>query len=166
MAGLWQSQQHKLAFQTPAFPRDAMLPSCVTVPGILALTFPKKSKWKRSPAWAESVIPEGRVNQNTTHKGTTDAFYLYLYLFSSWSCHFHLSAQNPGLLLKNLGQLGKMSAELQRRITVEMEFGVGEHGLTLIYLTLQWRTHMEKTLVFQGALYEGEKEYLFCKAGS
>lgn len=73
--------------------------------------FHKKKKLKSSPTWAETVIPEGRVNQNTTHRGTADALYLSLYLFSSWSCHFHLSAQNPGLLLKNLGQLGKTSAE-------------------------------------------------------
>lgn len=115
---------------------------------------------KKLPSRAEVKIPEARVNQNTTHKGTTDALYLSLCLLSNWSCHFHLSAQNPGLLLKNLGQLGKMSAELQRRIPVETEFGVGEHGLTLlIYLTLQWRRDLEKTLAcfFRRALFEGEE---------
>lgn len=106
---------------------------------------------------AEVGIPEGTVNQNTTHKDTTNALYLSLYLFSSWSCHFHLCAQNPGLLLKNLGQLSKMSAELQR-ISVETEFGVGEHGLTLILLATAVQEAHEKKPGFIGGLYIGVKK--------
>lgn len=100
---------------------------------------------------AEAGIPEGRVNQSTTHKDTTDALYLSLYLFSSGSCHFHLSEQNPGLLLKNLGQLGKMSPELQRRIPVETEFGGGEHGLALILLAIAVEDAHGKELFFWGS---------------
>lgn len=103
-----------------------MLPSCPWNP---SANFAQEEEMKKLPSRAEVKIPEARVNQNTTHKGTTDALYLSLCLLSNWSCHFHLSAQNPGLLLKNLGQLDKMSAELQRRIPVETKFGVGEHGL-------------------------------------
>lgn len=110
-----------------------MLPSCPWNP---SANFPQEEEMKKLPSRAEVKIPEARVNQNTTHKDTTDALYLSLCLLSNWSFHFHLSAQNPGLLLKNLGQRGKMSAELQRRVPVETEFGVGEHGLTLTILDI------------------------------
>lgn len=48
-----------------------------------------------------------------------------------------------------------------------MGFGLGEHGLTLILLDIAVEDACgKKTWFFREAFYQGEQEYLFCRAGS
>lgn len=58
-------------------------------------------------------------------------------------------------------------SELQRRIPVEMEFGAGDQGLTLVLLdTAVEDVHGKKPGFLGETFYEGKEEYLFCRAGS
>lgn len=118
---------------------------------------------ERFSSTAEVKISGAGVNHTPHTRILTDALYYSLYLLLNWCCHFQLSAQNTHLLLKNLGQLSKMSKswreEYQRRIWGETEFRDGEHSLILILLEItvggeRWKKEWPPK---KGVLYRGEE---------
>lgn len=92
---------------------------------------------QRFPEYRKLKILVAEVNHTPHTRIYLTPFINHLCIyFLSLGCYFQLSAQNPNLLLKYLGQLSKMPYEMRNRMPEKAKVRDGDHDLTLILLEI------------------------------